>query len=85
MEWEQNEKGNWKAETPSGTSLVVFKRYDEWSWSATRKYADKPVFSQVAFSIAEDAQEDVMSRVDMSAPPPPQPTDYFDYGAAGEI
>ena len=85
MEWEQNEKGNWKTETPSGTILVAFKRHDEWSWSATRKYQDKAVFSQVAFSTAEDAQEDVMSRVDMSAPPPLPPIDYFDYGAAGEI
>ena len=85
MEWTQNEKGNWIVSTPSSTSLVVFKRHDEWSWSATRKYQDKAVFSQVAFSTAEDAQEDVMSRVDMSAPPPPQPTDYFNYEAATQL
>ena len=87
LQWEQNEKGNWKATTPSETTIVVFKRRDRWSWSATRKYEDTPTYSENDWEDAESAQEDISARcaTDGSKVIPDAPPDYFDYNIINKI
>ena len=81
MEWSQNDKCNWQCVTPSGTSITVFRRDDRWSWSATRKYQDAPVYSETQWDDPGEAKQDIESRCapEESKVIPEAPLDYFNY------
>ncbi len=81
LDWRENEKGNWMADTPSGTQLVVFKRGERWSWSATRKYQDRPKWSEDEYGDAGEAKQFLENRTagPEQAVIPERPIDYFEY------
>ena len=66
MEFTQNNNGNWVATTPLGSTLVVFRRKDdygfaqehEWSWVASTTTGKKR-FSDITHWSAEDAMGDL--------------------------
>ena len=79
MDWKENEKGNWTVTTPSGTMLVVYKRDQEWSWMAQRKYEDHKTWSEERYKDAGEAKAylDERSAVKENAVIPEAPPDYF--------
>ena len=82
LEWKQNDKGNWVTDTPSGSTMVVFKRYDKWSYSCTRRGAMNATFGSKQYDNAEDLMEWIESMTDMSATPQPI-VDRFEYNIEG--
>ena len=54
LEWKQNDKGNWVTDTPSGSTMVVFKRDDKWNYSCTKRGAMNATFGVKLYDNAED-------------------------------
>ena len=85
LEWKQNEKGNWVTDTPSGSTMVVFRQHDKWNWSCTKRGAMNASFGVKLYDTAEDLMEWIESVTDMSATPPII-EDRFEYNIeVGEI
>ena len=70
MEWKQNDKGNWVVDTPSGSTMVVFKRDNKWNYSCTKRGAMNATLGSKQYDTAEDLMEWIESMTDMSATPP---------------
>ena len=82
LEWKQNDKGNHVTETPSGSTMVVFKRDDKWNYSCTKRGAMNATFGSKQYDTADDLMEWIESMTDMSATPKPI-IDRFEYNIEG--
>ena len=82
LEWKQNEKLNWVTETPSGSTMVVFKQQDKWNWSCTKRGATNASFGVKLYDSDEDLKSWIESVTDMSATPKPI-IDRFEYNIDG--
>lgn len=69
LEWKENDKGNWVVDTPSGSTMVVFKRDDKWNYSCSRRGAMTATFGDVAYDNAKDLMKWIESKTDMDATP----------------
>ena len=82
LEWKQNDKGNWVTDTPSGSTMTVFKQDSKWNWSCTKRGATNASFGVKLYDSDEDLKRWIESMTDMSATPPPI-IDRFEYNIDG--